>query len=191
MSHTTDRTDLDKENLDAKTDVGPGTGEGYSSQVVEFDREINVSGILKIGAALVVLALLVHLLMWWMLRGFDAFQARKDVRLTPIEQSSPQQAPPEPRIETSPNESLRLMRSREDELLGHAGWVDQGQGTVRVPIEVAMEVIAARGVAPLGTAPQTGAAPSAAVPGTPAAQQPQQAPTGQTGQGPATVPPAQ
>jgi hypothetical protein len=181
MSHTTDRTDLDKENLDAKTDVGPGTGEGYSSQVVEFDREINVSGILKIGAALVVMAVAVHLLMWWMLRGFDAFQARKDVRLTPIEQATPQQAPPEPRIETSPNESLRLMRSREDELLGHAGWVDQRQGTVRVPIQVAMDVIAARGVAPLGAAPQT-------APAAPA--QTQQAPTGQTGQAAAT-PPAQ
>ena len=189
MSHTTDRKDLQKENLDAKTDVGPGTGEGYSHQVVEFDREINVSGILKVGAGLVVLALVVHLLMWFMLRGFDALQSRKDVRLTPIEQSSPQQAPPEPRIETSPNESLRLMRSREDELLGHPGWVDQGQGTVRIPIEVAMDVIAARGVAPLGAAPQTGAQPSAAVPGSPAAQP--QAPAGQTGQGPAAVPPAQ
>lgn len=183
MSHTTDRTDdLHEENLDAKTDVGPGTGEGYSSQVVEFDREINVSGILKIGAGLVVLALVVHLLMWWMLRGFDAYQGGKDVRLTPIEQSSPQLAPPEPRLELSPDELLRMTRAQEDAALGQAGWVDQGQGTVRVPIEVAMDVIAARGVAPLG------AAPAAAAPGTPA-QAP--TPTGQTGQAAAATPPAQ
>ncbi len=183
MSHTTDRTDdLHKENLDAKTDVGPGTGEGFSSQVVEFDREINVPGILKIGAGLVVLALVVHLLMWWMLRGFDALEARKDVPLTPIEESARRQAPPEPRLELSPSELLRTMRNQEDAALGQAGWVDQGQGTVRLPIEVAMDVIAARGVAPLG------AAPAAAAPGTPA-QAP--TPTGQTGQAAAVTPPAQ
>ncbi|HEY9421781.1 MAG TPA: hypothetical protein VIW92_10230, partial [Thermoanaerobaculia bacterium] len=143
MSRITDRTD--KEKVDAKTDVGPGTGEGYSDQVVHFDREINVSGILKIGLALVVMAVVVHLLMWWLLRGFEAFEKRKDVRLSPIEQSSPQLAPPDPRLETSPNESLRLLRAQEDELLQHAGWVDQRQGTLRVPIDVAIDVIAARG----------------------------------------------
>lgn len=179
MSHTTDR---DRENLDAKTDVGPGTGEGHSVQVVHFDREINVSGILKIGAALVVMAVVVHLLMWWLLRGLDAFESRKDVQLSPIEQSSPQLAPPEPRLETSPNESLRLMRAQEDELLGHAGWVDQRQGTLRLPIDAAIDVIAARGVAPLGAAPQN-------APAAPAA--PGQTQTGPTGQGAAATPPAQ
>lgn len=171
MSHTTDR---DRKDLDAKTDVGPGTGEGYSDQVVHFDREINVRGILKIGLALVVLAMVVHLLMWFLLRGFDAFQASKDVSLTPIERSTPQLAPPEPRLETSPNESLRLMRAQEDEALQQAGWVDQRQGSLRIPIDAAIDAIAARGVAPLGAAPQTG-----------------QAPTQPTGQGTAAAPPAQ
>jgi hypothetical protein len=178
MSHTTDRTD--KEKIDAKTDVGPGTGEGYSQQLVHFDREINVRAILKIGLALVVMAVVVHLLMWWLLRGFDAFQSRKDVRLSPIEQASPQLAPPEPRLETSPDESLRLLRAQEDEILEHAGWVDQRQGTLRVPIDVAIDAIAARGVAPLG-APVQSATPAQTVP---AAQTP-------TGQGQAATPPAQ
>lgn len=181
MSRTTDR-----ENLDAKTDVGPGTGEGHSVQVVHFDREINVSNILKIGLALVVLAVVVHVLMWFLLRGFEAFESRRDVRLTYIEEKSPQGAPPEPRLETSPNESLRLMRAQEDEVLGHAGWVDQRQGTVRISIDAAMDAIAARGVAPLGSAPQSApAAPNASpAQGAPAAQT-------QTGQGTAAAPPAQ
>ena len=178
MSHTTDRTD--KEKIDAKTDVGPGTGEGYSQQVVHFDREINVRAILKIGLALVVMAVVVHLLMWWLLRGFEAFEKRKDVRLSPIEQASPQVAPPEPRLETSPDESLRLLRAQEDQILDHAGWVDQRQGTLRVPIDVAIDAIAVRGVAPLG-APVQSATPAQTVP---AAQTP-------TGQGPAATPPAQ
>lgn len=177
MSHITDR---DRERVDAKTDVGPGTGEGHSVQVVHFDREINVRGILKLGLALVVMAVVIHLLMWWLLRGFEAFESRKDVRLSPIEQSTPQLAPPEPRLETSPNESLRLMRAQEDELLGHAGWADQRQGTVRLPIDAAIDAIAARGVAPLG-APVPSAAPA---PTAPAAQT-------QTGQGAAAAPPAQ
>lgn len=184
MSHTTDR---DREKLDAKTDVGPGEGAGttpHTPQVVEFDTEINVRNIVLTGAALVVMALVVHVLMWGLLRGFEKFESRKDVRLTPIEQSSPQQAPPEPRLQSSPNEDLRLMRAQEDELLNQAGWANQQQGSVRVPIDVAIDVITARGVAPLaGAAGAAGAAQNAQ----PTAMN--QAP--QTGQGQAATPPAQ
>jgi hypothetical protein len=88
-----------------------------------------------------------HLLMWWLLRGFSSFDAKHDVRLTPIEVANPQQPPPEPRLQVHPNDDMRRMREEEDLLLEHAGWVNRQQGTVRVPIDVAMEMILSRGVA--------------------------------------------
>jgi hypothetical protein len=114
----------------------------------ELDREINVRAVLWAGIGLVALALVVYLLMWWLLRGFSSFDAKRDVRLTPIEQANPAPPPPEPRLQITPSEDLRRMRDEEDQRLHHAGWIDRRQGTVRVPIDVAMEEIAARGVSP-------------------------------------------
>jgi len=122
----------------------------------EFDREINVRGVIWTGLALVAVALVVHLLIWWLLRGFSSFDDKHDVRLTPIEQASPQPPPPEPRLQISPVDDMQRMREEEDRLLNHAAWTDRQQGTVRVPIDVAIDVVAARGVAPQvvgGTAP--------------------------------------
>src|SRR5262245_22091275 len=113
----------------------------------EIDREINVRGIVWTGVVLVALALLPHLLMWWLLRGFMRFDEKRDVRLTPIEMASPQQPPPEPRLQDDPNTDMRLMREKEDRLLGQAGWVNRQQGIVRLPIDVAMEEVLSRGVA--------------------------------------------
>jgi hypothetical protein len=61
------------------------------------------------------------------------------------------------------------MHAREDLLLSNYSWVDQSKGTVRIPIEQAMQLIAQRGlpVAPAVTtqAPMTGEmAPSVTVP---------------------------
>ena len=113
----------------------------------EFDREINVRGVIWTGVALVAMALVVNLLMWWLLRGFGSSEAKHDVPLTPIEKASPQQPPPEPRLQKDPNEDMRAMRQDEDYKLSHAGWVNRQQGIVRLPVDVALEVIVSRGVA--------------------------------------------
>ncbi|HEY7216654.1 MAG TPA: hypothetical protein VIC28_18680 [Thermoanaerobaculia bacterium] len=112
----------------------------------EFDREIDVRSILGTGVFLVALALVVSVLMWWLLRGFSRFDEKRDVVLTPIEEASPQQKPPEPRLQEDPNEDMRRMREREDRLLERAGWVDRQQGIVRLPIDVAMEEVLSKGV---------------------------------------------
>lgn len=146
--------DRDKRDspVDAKTDVGPATGYAYDQHGVEtgrFDREIGVKMILWSGAALVITALVVHFLIWGLLRGFDKLDDRRDVPLTPIEAATPQPEDfPLPRLQTLPEQDLRLVREEEDRLIGRAGWVDRQQGTMRVPIDVAIDVIAARGVEP-------------------------------------------
>jgi hypothetical protein len=140
-----------KDDLDAKTDTGPAPGHGITAHATEegeFDREINVRGIVMAGVALLVVAVVVHLLIWGMLHGFSSYDEKRDVRLTPIEASTPQAPPPEPRLQESPQEDMRKMRAEEDLALDHAGWVNQQQGVVRVPVDVAIDVIAARGVAP-------------------------------------------
>jgi hypothetical protein len=54
---------------------------------------------------------------------------------------------PTPRLEEDDgNRDLTELHGREDLLLGHYSWIDRGQGTVRIPIERAMEIIAQKGL---------------------------------------------
>ena len=59
---------------------------------------------------------------------------------------------PTPRLETDDgNQDLADLHDREELLLNHYSWVDRSKGTVRVPIERAMQIIAQKG---LPVAPQ-------------------------------------
>ena len=54
---------------------------------------------------------------------------------------------PTPRVQTDDgNQDVADLHEREDLLLDNYSWVDQSKGTVRIPIERAMELIAQRGL---------------------------------------------
>jgi hypothetical protein len=144
-----------------------------------FDREINLRGILWSGVGLVAVTVVAAALMWWLLKGFEKFDERRDPRPSPIEAANPQQPPPEPRLQVAPGfvvsntgdtaksdrEDMDAERAQEKTLLQQPAWIDQGKGTLRVPIDVAMEVVAARGTAPEvvgGVSGKAGANPPAA-----------------------------
>lgn len=133
-----------------------------------FDREISVKGLVWTSLGLVAIAVLAHLLMWWLLAGFEKHDEKRDPALSPIEAANPQQEPPEPRLQVtqgfaannpalpparSEDEDMAMMREQEAVLLQHAAWLDEKRGTVRIPIDVAIQVIARRGVAPLAAPP--------------------------------------
>jgi hypothetical protein len=54
--------------------------------------------------------------------------------------------PPEPRIEVAPYEQLQQLRAREDHILHSYAWVDKQAGTVRIPIDRAIDMLAQKGV---------------------------------------------
>lgn len=72
-------------------------------------------------------------------RGFLRALARRDagrpVVLSPV--------PPAPRIQARPAEELAALRRQEDERLSGWGWADRRAGLARVPIERAMDALAA------------------------------------------------
>lgn len=73
--------------------------------------------------------------------------------------------PPAPRLQVDPKKDLDDHRAAEDRILTTFGWVDQNAGTVRVPIERAMEMVVAQGLparqhpVPSRMEPVTGVAP--------------------------------
>lgn len=144
-------------SLDRKTDVG--TADRYADEdrhgieTGDFDREIDLRRILWIGLWLTVVVLVSAVIVWGFMRGLQALDEHQEVQLTPM-QKLPQPPPPEPRLQVSPTKDMVDMRAQEDLLVGHAAWVDRPGGTLRVPVDVAIDAIVQRGVAPF---PATGA----------------------------------
>ena len=56
--------------------------------------------------------------------------------------NSMQRAELERKVVTRPSEDLQRLRAQQQEQLGSYGWVDQNAGTVRLPGERAMELVA-------------------------------------------------
>lgn len=53
---------------------------------------------------------------------------------------------PAPRLETDERDQLDRIRTNEEEILNTYGYVDQSAGTVHIPIERAMDLLAQRGL---------------------------------------------
>ena len=87
-------------------------------------------------AAAVITTLLIHFK--------AAEQSRQE---TPIPRlAGAREATPEPRLQLDANKELRQMRAAEDAALNSYGWVDRSSGSVRIPIERAMEILAKKGL---------------------------------------------
>ena len=74
--------------------------------------------------------------------------AREEARLSPpanpLAAAEGPRMPPQPRLQTHPLKDLDELHKAENDLLTSYGWVDKSAGTVRIPIDRAMEILAAR-----------------------------------------------
>lgn len=71
-------------------------------------------------------------------------QARLSPPPSPLAETYGRQQPPEPRLQADPIRDLATLRATESHLLESYGWVDRDTGTVRIPIERAIELMVAR-----------------------------------------------
>jgi hypothetical protein len=174
----------------------PASGHGADTQL--FDREINLRGIAWSVIGLVVVVLVAAGLMMLLLRGLERHEVGQDPQPLPFPEANQPRVPPAPRLQVTPGfrtsspetgagekeggiaggdplrtqsdeEDMADLRASEEQVLGGARWVDQRQGSLQVPLEVAIDVIAERGLAPQ----VVGGDPAAALaPGTPPASPP-------------------
>ena len=69
----------------------------------------------------------------------------------------------EPRLQASPRQEMQRFLAEEREQLSTYGWIDKPHGVVRLPIDVAMEKVAQRGIQGWATSPaQAESSPSTA-----------------------------
>ncbi len=114
--------------------------------------EINVSGILKSGVALLVIAVVVHILMWGLFEVFNAREANQD--RAPSQMFVKDQLPPEPILQKSPVLDLKKFNDSEADALNSYGWVDKEKGIVRIPIPEAMKLMLQREKAAMAAPPE-------------------------------------
>lgn len=141
------------------------------------DAELNTKAIVYVGVGTAVVTIVAMVVVWWMLLGIKKLESAEDPAPSALPEAAEVMVPPAPRLEVSPPQNLKDLRAREDALLDEPAWIDQGAGTVRLPIDLALDVVARRGLPsapPAEAAPGDAmAAPEAGAPGEPAAAAPE------------------
>ena len=104
-------------------------------------REVSVRLIVVSLGFLAVATFFVMLLVIGIFRYFyDTYSTAEATRLSrPV-------IPPEPRIEVAPYQQVQDLRAKEDHILNSYAWVNKESGTVRIPIDKAIDLLAAKGV---------------------------------------------
>jgi hypothetical protein len=124
----------------------PGHGPTSNAAVHHEESDVDIRAILGFGAALVVVAVVIHLLTYVLFRYLESREGRRVTPEYPLAAAQANRVPPEPRLQTDPREDLRELREKEDEMLGSYGWVDKNAGVVRIPIDEAIKLTLERGL---------------------------------------------
>ncbi|MGB9072074.1 MAG: hypothetical protein WCC22_05345 [Terriglobales bacterium] len=142
-----------------------------------FEHEdLSSSGVASFMVGLVVFGLVISLIMFGMYRLLDNYERGHQPPLSPM--ATPQadtravthenvQPFPQPRLEENERTQLRQFIEDQDRKLATYDWVDKDSGTLRIPIDRAMELIVERGlpVRPESASPaQSSAAQTSAPP---------------------------
>ena len=151
----------------------PTDKHGAAPEVEEFDSELNLKAIVWTGIGTLGITAISMVLMWWLFRGFEKLEDREDSKPPAMAEAAAPTLPPEPRLEESPPANLAALRAREQEVLDNPAWVDEAAGTVRIPLDLAIDVIARKGLGGVPAAVATDVAvPAEAAAATPAVPTP-------------------
>jgi hypothetical protein len=133
------------------------THEGPSGHGDYERRDIGTREIFYFLAGLAVAVILVHLFLKGMYGYLDKRERVNQPAVSPLVANTPvdtrKVAPnypdtafPDPRLEMDERTQLNSIRLAEEQKLNSYDWVDQKAGTVRIPIERAMDLLAQRGL---------------------------------------------
>ena len=121
--------------------------DGESASTAYETRDVRIRPLAVFIAGLTVAAIAIYLVVYLIIRLFSAQAANQDAQSQPVAGQLPPPAPgqerlpPEPRIQANPAADLKMLRDQEDAMLTTYGWVDARGGAVRVPIDVAMQLV--------------------------------------------------
>jgi hypothetical protein len=127
-------------------------------------RDIGVAGVLYFLLALLVAGGMVHFIVQGVFHYLDNRYENSQPPVSPLVKNAPsdtRRIPPQyngdyqkylqdqfpaPQLEINERTELNDVRLREENILSTYGWVDQNAGTVHIPIDRAMDLLAQRGL---------------------------------------------
>jgi hypothetical protein len=115
-----------------------------SGELRHEKRDVSVGKVALFGLGLVALVVLVGSLVPVLFFKYMAVETAPAPPRSPL--YGQQELPPEPRLERVPGLDFQKMRAAQEQQLNSYGWVDKSTGTVRIPIERAVDVIASQGL---------------------------------------------
>jgi len=121
------------------------TTPGYES------RDANAGGVFKFLVALGIVLIVAGLVCWGMFRYFAAHDVDQAASDSPF--ADTRQLPLGPQLQVNPREDWLKFRAEQEQALETYAWENRTAGTVRVPIEEAMELLVKKGL-PVQGAPE-------------------------------------
>ena len=115
-------------------------------EVVHEESDVNVSAIIRYGIGLLVIAVLLHVFLWWLQSTYTRRNERAQTQVYPLAAGQQDRLPPSPRFQQNPQQELQDLRAQQQALLEGYGWVSKETGVARIPIEDAMKMVVERGV---------------------------------------------
>jgi hypothetical protein len=126
--------------------TGPDVGSRPDPTLGHEERDIAVRPIALTIAGLLVVVIAVFVFIQILLNVLAGVQSRRSAAPSPLAGAYGMKEPPAPRLQTDPVADLQELRARDQALLSGYAWVDRDGGVVRLPIERAIDVLAARGL---------------------------------------------
>jgi hypothetical protein len=124
----------------------PSTTPGYETS------DAHAGGVFKFLLALGIVLIASGLVCWGLFRLFSMQDMSQQASESPFAET--RQLPSGPQLQVNPREDWLKFREEQEKSLETLAWENQTAGTVRVPIEEAMDLLVKKGL-PVQGAPQT------------------------------------
>jgi hypothetical protein len=121
------------------------TSAAVNESVAYERKDVNAWAILWVGVVMIVAAVVIHTVVWWLFDAFDRREAQKGRPPATLVQTQ-RPAPPEPHLQTDAPTDLDELRAAKERELESYGWIDRQKGTVHIPVERAMTLLVERGL---------------------------------------------
>jgi hypothetical protein len=116
---------------------------GHAPHAHEEDHLL-LRPVVMAGIGLIVVLIVTAVAMFGLYHVLARQEARMSPPANPLAAAEGPRVPPQPRLQAHPLKDLEELRKAETERLTTYGWVDKRAGTVHIPIDRAMDLLAAR-----------------------------------------------
>lgn len=118
----------------------------HTNTRVHFEhRDVSARSMAWVFAAIVVTAVVLHVVLYFLYAGFRSGFAESG-RVPKSQESTGQQTSAQPKLQVDPAADINHLTEEQNKKLSTYEWVDKDKGIVRIPIEQAIRMVAARGL---------------------------------------------